>query len=148
MGPLLDAAGPLVDAAGPPLDAAGPPMCGIPHGHHGTKRWVQPSTLHELLQVLSVYRGGAQVVAGNTGVGVYKNWPTEVPVVVDVCGVDVMQGVVWEEGGGLRVGGACTLAEWAIALQAGVCCVCDVLVGCSGCVCLCMYVCWSIMYIL
>lgn len=88
----------------------------LSHGLGGAKSWHRPTTLSALLQVLETEGPRARMVAGNTGAGVFKDWP-DAPVVVDLRGVDGMRGAVWQTGGRLRLGGACTLDECVAALE-------------------------------
>ena len=90
--------------------------CSLTHGRAGAKSWHRPATLPALLQALAEGGAPAHIVAGNTGAGVYKDWP-DTPVLIDVRGVDALTGAVWGVHGGLRLGGGCTLDELATALS-------------------------------
>ncbi|CAL5222937.1 g5372 [Coccomyxa viridis] len=78
--------------------------------------WAVPNTLAQLMDVLkapSKASGKEQlrIIAGNTGSGVFKNWPNSDASLVDVTRVEEMRVLKQTDEGGLLIGSAVTQEE-------------------------------------
>ena len=70
------------------------------------QKWVAPTTLAQLLELLQAAIGGKsqlpdqaelRLVAGNTGPGVYKDWPSSKNFLVDVSRVKELRVLQWTQ---------------------------------------------------
>ena len=73
---------------------------------HEDQKWVAPTTLAQLLDLLQAASGGEsqlldqaelRLVAGNTGPGVYKDWPSSKNFLVDVTRVNELRVLQWTQ---------------------------------------------------
>ncbi|KAL0029788.1 hypothetical protein WJX77_000034 [Trebouxia sp. C0004] len=75
-----------------------------------TQTWLAPKSLSSLLQEVRAARCGGQsvrLVGGNTGPGVYKDWPVDIDVLIGTTGVKELIGITNREEG-LFIGAAVT----------------------------------------
>ncbi|KAA6423444.1 MAG: Aldehyde oxidase, partial [Trebouxia sp. A1-2] len=75
-----------------------------------TQTWLAPKSLSSLLQEMRTVRGGGQsvrLVGGNTGPGVYKDWPVDIDVLIGTTSVKELTGITNREEG-LFIGAAVT----------------------------------------
>ncbi|KAK9918869.1 hypothetical protein WJX75_007680 [Coccomyxa subellipsoidea] len=91
------------------------------HVTGGGQEWAAPKSLGQLMDVLGQNRHGIRersgqppprIVAGNTGAGVYKDWPSSHEgIIVDVTRVAEMRVLERNQDGGLLIGAAVTQEE-------------------------------------
>lgn len=65
-----------------------------------TQAWVAPKTLSSLLQEIRAaksHRQSVRLVGGNTGPGVYKDWPVDIDVLIGTMGVPELLGITSRE---------------------------------------------------
>ncbi|BDA47143.1 Xanthine dehydrogenase/oxidase [Coccomyxa sp. Obi] len=78
--------------------------------------WGSPSTLNELLEDMAAHQDGSiRLVAGNTGPGIYKDWPAQ-DALFDVRHVAELLTIKQDEEG-LELGGSTTIEQLIWALQ-------------------------------
>ena len=65
-----------------------------------TQRWVSPTSLTDLLEEVRSAKSKGQsmrLVGGNTGPGVYKDWPVDIDVLLSTTSVPELVGIVNRE---------------------------------------------------